>query len=75
MDFVNSATAKAAVENDFRNLQRAAQTEDLNKDWGLWKSLQGLKVFKNDNQLPADYQEMAREVMAHAEELAATPAR
>ena len=73
VDFVNSASAKAAVENDFRNLQRAARTEDLNKDWGLWKSLQGLKVFQNDNQLPADYQAMARSVIACAEELCRHP--
>lgn len=68
-DFVNSKTAKSNVENDFRNLQRAAHTKDLDENWGLWKRLQSLKVFKNDKQLPADYQEMAREVMANAGEL------
>jgi ATP-dependent exoDNAse (exonuclease V) beta subunit len=68
-DFVNSNSAKSSVENDFRNLQRAAKTDALKEDWGLWKSLQGLKVFKSDNQLPADYQQMAREIMAHALEL------
>ena len=57
------------MENDYRNLQRAAKESALDKDWKLWKSLQGLKVFKNDKQLPADYQEMAREVMTCAGEL------
>jgi len=68
-DFVNSDSARNQVENDCRNLQRAARTDALNENWGLWKSLQALKVFKNDKQLPADYQAMAREVMAHAKEL------
>jgi ATP-dependent exoDNAse (exonuclease V) beta subunit len=69
VDCVNSVSAKNAVENDFRSLQRAGRTNDLNEDWGLWKRLQKLKVFQNDNQLPADYQAMAHEVMACAEEL------
>ena len=68
-DFVNSASAKYAVENDHRYLQRAAHTEDLIENWGLWKRLQDLKVFVNDNQLPADYQQLAREVRADAAEL------
>ncbi len=72
-DFVNSVSAKVSVENDFRNLKRAAQTHDLHEDWGLWKRLQGLKVFKKDDQLPADYQQMAREVMAHSLELCRHP--
>jgi len=69
VDYVNSDSAKASVENDFRNLQRAARTDALNEEWGLWKGLQNLKVFKSDKQLPADYQAMAREVMACAEAL------
>jgi len=69
VDCVNSVSAKNAVENDFRSLQRAARTDDLNEDWGLWKRLQSLKVFKSDKQLPADYQAMAHEVMACAEAL------
>jgi ATP-dependent exoDNAse (exonuclease V) beta subunit len=68
-DYVNSRTAKLDVEKDYRNLRSAAQTEALNENWGLWKNLQGLKVFKRDDQLPADYQEMAREVMERAEDL------
>jgi len=54
VDCVGSVTAKNAVENDFRNLQRAARTGELNEEWGLWKQLQSLKVFKSDKQLPAD---------------------
>ena len=69
VDCVNSVTAINAVENDFRNLQRAAWTDDLNEDWGLWKSLQNLKVYKSNKQLPAGYQAMAREVISCAEEL------
>ncbi len=72
-DFVNSQTAKNEVENNFRSLQRAAQPEALDEDWNLWKNLQGLKVFKSDNQLPADYQLMAREVMDHAMALSRHP--
>jgi ATP-dependent exoDNAse (exonuclease V) beta subunit len=68
-DFVNSKAAIASVENDYRNLQRAARTDDLDENWGLWKRLQDLKVFKNDKQLPADYQQMAREIMTRAAEL------
>jgi len=60
---------KADVEEDFRILQRAAQSDALNKEWGLWARLGKLKVYKNDKQLPADYQDMAREVIAHAGEL------
>jgi ATP-dependent exoDNAse (exonuclease V) beta subunit len=69
VDCVNSVTAINAVENDFRNLQRAARTDDLNEDWGLWKCLQSLKVYKSDKQLPAGYQAMARDVISFAEEL------
>jgi len=65
-DFVNSTSAIHAVENDFRTLQRAAKTRDLEENWNLWKRLQGLKVFKKDDQLPADYQHMARQVMEQA---------
>ena len=68
-DVVNSDSAKLAVENDFRNLKMAAQSDALNEDWPLWKKLQGIKVFKSDNQLPANYQEMAREIIHHAEAL------
>ena len=68
-DFVNSDSAKSAVENDFRSLRVAAQTDALKEDWWLWKKLQGLKVFKNDTQLPAEYQEMARQVIHDAEAL------
>jgi ATP-dependent exoDNAse (exonuclease V) beta subunit len=72
-DFVDKPTPKAHLEGDFRNLQRAAQTDDLNENWGLWARLQGLKVYQNDNQLPADYQEMAREIIGHAEALCRHP--
>lgn len=68
-DFVNSNSAKAAVEADHRRLQEAANTTALEDDWGLWQKLQNLKVFRSDNQLPAGYQELAREIMAFAGEL------
>ena len=72
-DFVNSDSAKAAVERDHRHLREAANTSALDTDWGLWKKLQKLKVFARDDQLPADYQEMARQVIAHANELCRHP--
>jgi ATP-dependent exoDNAse (exonuclease V) beta subunit len=68
-EFVNSNSAKAAVESDHRFLQEAANTKALDDNWGLWQKLQNLKVFKSDNQLPAGYQELAREVIALAGEL------
>lgn len=68
-DFVNSNSAKAAVEADHRFLQEAANTTALDDNWGLWLKLQNLKVFKSDNQLPAGYQELAREVITLASEL------
>jgi ATP-dependent helicase/nuclease subunit A len=68
-DFVDSDGAKKAVEADHRHLQEAANTPALNDNWGLWLKLQKLKVFKKDNQLPAEYQELAREVIALASEL------
>lgn len=68
-DFVNSDSAKAAVERDFRCLQDAADPSALKNNWLLWKKLQGLKVFQSDKQLPADYQELARAVMDHAGKL------
>lgn len=72
-DNVNSVSAKTAVENDHRNLQWAIQPGVLDQRWGLWRSLQALKVFKRDTQLPADYQAMAREVMAAAAALCRHP--
>ena len=68
-DFVNSDSAKTAVEGDHRCLREAANTPALNEDWRLWKKLQNLKVFKSDNQLPADYQQLAREVIENAKKL------
>ena len=65
-DFVNSDSAKKAVEGDFRNIQQAAKTDALDDNWALWKALQDLKVFKKNDQLPSDYQDLAREVMGHA---------
>ena len=72
-DYVNSDSAKKAVEADYRWLTEAARTSALDEDWMLWKKLQRLKVFKSDNQLPADYQELAREIMEHAKELHVHP--
>jgi ATP-dependent helicase/nuclease subunit A len=68
-DFVNSASAKNLVENDHRNLQRAVKDNALRNNWKLWKSLQTMKVFKKNDQLPENYQEMAHDVMACACEL------
>ncbi|MBC2744178.1 MAG: UvrD-helicase domain-containing protein, partial [Desulfosarcina sp.] len=72
-DFVKSDSAKTAVEADFRWLQEADGTSALDFNWLLWKKLQELKVFKTDKQLPADYQDLAREVKAHAGELCTHP--
>ena len=72
-DYVNSDGAKTAVEADYRWLTEAARTSALDEDWTLWKKLQRLKVFKSDNQLPADYQELAREIIEHAKELHVHP--
>lgn len=68
-DYVKSDSARAAVARDHRTLREAAETSALDTDWGLWKGLQNLKVFKKDDQLPADYQLLAREVISHAKEL------
>ena len=43
-DFVDKPSPKAQVEEDFRVLQRAAQTDALNEDWELWARLGKLKV-------------------------------
>ncbi len=72
-DFVNSESAKTAVQGDYRSLQEAANTSALNEDWKLWKKLQKLKVFKADTQLPAGYQGLAREVMSFASKLCVHP--
>ncbi|HHP7234805.1 MAG TPA: UvrD-helicase domain-containing protein, partial [Desulfobacterales bacterium] len=72
-DFVNSDSAKAAVEADHRCLQEAAHGSKLNEDWTLWKKLQNLKVFKTNGQLPEDYQQLAREVIDRARRLHAHP--
>ena len=68
-DYVNSESAKTAVDADYRWLQEAATTPALDDDWTLWKNLQQLKVFKSNKQLPADYQELARTVIGHADNL------
>lgn len=72
-DYVNSDSAKTAVEADYRWLKEAANTPALDEDWTLWKKLQRLKVFKSNKQLPADYQESAHEIMDHAKELHVHP--
>ena len=72
-DYVQSESAKTAVEADFRWLQEAANTSALDENWMLWKKLQMLKVFKTDSQLPAGYQDLAREVMALASALCTHP--
>ena len=68
-DFVKSDSAKSAVELDHRMLQEAANTSALDDNWGLWQKLQKLKVFKADTQLPAGYQQLARQIIAQAGEL------
>ena len=72
-DHVKSDSAKTAVEADYRWLKEAANTSALDEDWTLWKKLQRLKVFKSNKQLPAEYQELAHEVMDHAKELHVHP--
>jgi ATP-dependent exoDNAse (exonuclease V) beta subunit len=72
-DVVDSNSAKSHVESDFKNPLKAAKTDALNEDWSLWKSLQNIKVFQNDKQLPADYIQMAHAIMTDARELSRHP--
>lgn len=62
-EFGNNATAKKALQDDFRNLHRAAKPGVLASDWKLWAELRTLRVSKKCSPLPKRYDELAQAVM------------
>ena len=63
-------TANKDFSNDYRALQRALKTEDLEFDWSLWKALQKLRTTKVKDEI---YVDMANNVMQAAQKLSVHP--
>ncbi len=68
-----NASATTELRRDFANFKKAANKENLEKDWALWKSLQKLRVSGNSVKLPDDYIRAAESIMFAAEQLHVHP--
>ncbi len=62
-------TAQKAFARDFENLRRAANTNDLERDWSLWQALRDLRLSKRGAPTPDGYDDYAAAVMEAAEAL------
>lgn len=72
-DYGRSATARYALQVDFRNLRRALDGQSLDTDWQLWKDLRNLRRSKRGNPLPEAYDALAGAVIAAADNLPRHP--
>ena len=72
-DYGTSDAAKTAFGKNFVDLNRAADIENLDSDWGLWKRLQELRVSMRGTPLPDEYDALARDVILAAEQLHVHP--
>lgn len=69
----SSDTAKKAFRANHRALRRAADRENLAKDWRLWKELRDLRQSKRGSPTPAGYDELAGKVMSAADGITRHP--
>ncbi len=68
---------KKAPQEEFRNnyalLKRANETDDLSRDWRLWKGLRGLRQSKRGSATPDGYDDLAAAIMAAADGIISHP--
>lgn len=69
----SSDTAKRAFRANHRALRRAADRDNLARDWRLWKELRDLRQSKRGSPTPMGYDELAVEVMSAADGIARHP--
>ncbi|ADE85045.1 UvrD-helicase domain-containing protein [Rhodobacter capsulatus] len=72
----DQATSDAAIKafrDDHARLRRAAETDALNSDWGLWQKLRTLRQSKRGAPTPEGYDALAQGVMEAAEALLIHP--
>lgn len=62
-------SAQKNFARDFTNLRRAANTNDLERDWSLWQALRGLRLSKRGTPTPEGYDAFAEAVMEAADGL------
>lgn len=67
--FTENKTATGTFADDYRNLRRADRGHPLTKDWGLWCSLQSLRISMRGTPTPAGYDACAEAVMNAARAL------
>jgi len=72
-EFGSNATAKNALQSDFRHLCEAKKEGALATNWDLWKSLRSLRQSKRGSALPDDYDVLAEAVMEAADNLSKHP--
>ncbi len=72
-EYGTSKAAKTAFGKNYVDLNRAADIENLNSDWGLWKRLQEVRVSMRGTPLPDEYDALAGDVILAAEQLHVHP--
>lgn len=68
-----SDSAAKTFHEDHARLRRAAETDALTRDWGLWQKLRELRRSKRGAPTPEGYDDLAGAVMAAAEGLLTHP--
>lgn len=71
--FEGNKSATDAFRNDFSNLNRASDIENLKCDWLLWQSLRCLRTSKRGTELPEAYDALAGAVKEAADALPRLP--
>lgn len=72
-EYGNNATAKKEFQSNFFALKRAEEKTNLEKEWGLWKSLASLRMSKRGCDLPEEYDALAASVIEAANCLSTHP--
>lgn len=65
-DFAGNESAQRGFREDYRNLRRAEDPEEIASDWNLWASLRKLRFTAKGGKVPPGYRECAEAVMAAA---------
>ncbi|PJB32214.1 MAG: hypothetical protein CO109_05800, partial [Deltaproteobacteria bacterium CG_4_9_14_3_um_filter_65_9] len=71
--FEGNASASGDFRENFRNLRRAEDMEEVASDWNLWLSLRKLRVSGRGGKVPPGYEDLARDVMNAAAALPRHP--
>lgn len=72
-DHATSGAARDAFSKDFSALKRALRPGELQRDWGLWKTLSELRQSKRGSPTPEGYDALSGAVIAAASEIVRHP--